>query len=155
MKVYLVQHGEAVSKQENPDRPLSSQGTADVRRTAAYLARCGVRVDRVVHSGKLRARQTAELLAAEVADGVQPTATEGLAPKDPTDGLVSNLNTASRDLLVAGHQPFMGRCAAQLLTGDEEGIAVAFRPGSIVCLERGEADGWSLIWVLRPELVAG
>ncbi|MCP4043422.1 MAG: phosphohistidine phosphatase SixA, partial [Gammaproteobacteria bacterium] len=84
----------------------------------------------------LRARQTAELLAAEVANGVQPEVTEGLAPKDPTNGLVSNLNAASRDLLAAGHQPFMGRCAARLLTGSEEGIRVAFRPGSIVCLER-------------------
>jgi len=30
MRVYLVQHGEAVSKEENPDRPLSEKGAADV-----------------------------------------------------------------------------------------------------------------------------
>ena len=44
MKLYLVQHGQAVSKEEDPERPLSEQGREDVRRVATRLGEAGVRV---------------------------------------------------------------------------------------------------------------
>ena len=50
-------------KEVDPDRPLSDQGWEDIRNTAAFASRAGVRVDTVWHSGKTRARQTAQALA--------------------------------------------------------------------------------------------
>jgi len=35
MKLYLVQHGEANSKAEDPQRPLAERGRGDVARVAA------------------------------------------------------------------------------------------------------------------------
>ena len=63
MKLYLVQHGEAHAKNVDPERPLTERGHGDVARLAAFLSRAGVRVERVIHSGKLRAEQTAGVLA--------------------------------------------------------------------------------------------
>ena len=63
MNLYLLQHGQSVPEEVDPDRPLSGQGREDIRKTAAFAARAGVRVDTIWHSGKTRARQTAEALA--------------------------------------------------------------------------------------------
>ncbi|HDD66024.1 MAG TPA: phosphohistidine phosphatase SixA, partial [Nitrososphaeria archaeon] len=62
MKVYLVQHGEAKREEEDPARPLTEEGKREVEDVARFLAELGVRVDRILHSGKLRAAQTANIL---------------------------------------------------------------------------------------------
>lgn len=77
MKLYLVQHGEALPKEVNSDRSLSDQGRQDAERLARFLAGRGVRVSRVWHSGRTRARQTAELLAAAVAPRTKAEACAG------------------------------------------------------------------------------
>ena len=68
MKLYLVQHAEAVPAEDDPDRPLSDKGRTDVQRVASFLAR-SVRVGRIVHSPKMRARDTAVLLAQALGPG--------------------------------------------------------------------------------------
>ncbi len=155
MKVYLTQHGEARAKEVDPDRPLSDRGRADVELVAEFLAVSGIGVDRVQHSGKTRARQTAELLAAKLAPRATVEPMDGLGPKDSGDALMRVLETVSGDLLVAGHQPFMGRFVSRLLAGKAEPTLVAYQPGSIVCLERDQAGSWTLQWMIRPELLKG
>ena len=66
MKLYLVQHGDALAKDIDADRPLSEKGQSDVKRIASFLAG-RMEVSRVMHSGKTRAQQTAELLADSMA----------------------------------------------------------------------------------------
>ena len=155
MRGYLVQHGEALTKDVNPDRPLSAKGESDVQSIGVALAAAGVRVGRVLHSGKTRARQSAELLAGELGPGIDVEAMEGLNPKDSGEHLAEAIASMSSDLLVAGHQPFMGRFVSRLLSGEEDRLAVAFKPGSVVCLERDQEGGWALQWMVRPELVGG
>ena len=80
-------------------------------------------------------------------------AAEGLAPKDPVDPVLIEAENWSEDTLLAGHLPFMGRLAAALLTGNPDSDAVAFQPGSVLCLERSDKKRWRLEWMLRPELL--
>jgi phosphohistidine phosphatase len=54
---------------------------------------------------------------------------------------------------VVGHLPFLSRMVSQLLCGDPERELVAYLPGSVVCLERSKAGQWTLLWMLRPELL--
>ncbi len=153
MRLYLVQHGEALSKDLDPARPLSEAGTRDVQDLANFLAATGLRVDKVTHSGKRRAEQTAEILAAALALPGALAAEAGLAPNDPVDAFARAAGAWQEDRLVVGHLPFMDRALSLLTAGrDEAGIA-AFRPGSIAGLERDAAGGWSLAWMLRPELL--
>ena len=58
--VSYVHHGVAVGPEEDPRRPLSTVGLADVARVAAKAAALGAKPDVVWHSGKLRAKQTAQ-----------------------------------------------------------------------------------------------
>ena len=138
MKLYLVQHGEALPKEVDHERPLSEQGRQDVERLAGFLAGRGVRVSRVWHSGKTRARQTAELLAATVAPGVEAEARAGLAPNDPAEAFAETLAAWREDAMVVGHLPFMARLVTRLVTRSDDGTTVASLPGSLVCLERDE-----------------
>lgn len=155
MKLYLVQHGDALPKDIDPERPLSDKGQADVERIASFLEKAGVTVSRVVHSGKKRAEQTAELLAASVASGEKVEAVSGIAPLDSTDELVQKASEWAENTMAVGHLPYMEKLVSRLLTGHETPCIVAFTQGSVVCLEHGEAGDWKLVWIVRPELLKG
>lgn len=154
MKLYLVQHGEALPKEDHPDRPLSDKGKQDLRKLAAFLEKAGIRASRILHSGKTRAGESAQLLAAALAPGAQTAQIEGLAPKDPVEPVADRIADWQDDAVLVGHLPFMGKLASFLVTGEPGKSVAAFRPGSMICLERGADDTWSILWMLRPELLA-
>jgi len=151
MRLLLLQHGDAVADSVDPERPLSPSGRADVERLAESLARTGARVQRICESGKLRANQTAGIVAARFAPGVAIETVSGLNPNDPVEPWVEVVNSATDNTLLVGHMPFMGRFAARLL-GFGSPACITFTPGSLACLER-RGDAWSLEWLLRPELL--
>lgn len=154
MRLYLVQHGDALPEEVDPTRPLSAAGRPEVAAVARFLAAGGVRAPKVLHSGKRRAEETAALLAAAVAPGQTATARSGLAPNDPTDGIAREAATWDEDVLLVGHLPFMAKLVSRLVAGRDDAGVVAFRPGTVVCLERGDRQHWSIAWMIRPELLA-
>ena len=92
MRLYLVQHGEARSEEKDPERPLTDRGASDVRRVAKLATEAGgVMVERILHSGKTRARRTAEIWAAEL--GIAATEADGLAPMDDPSVWASRVAT--------------------------------------------------------------
>ncbi|MDA1090028.1 MAG: phosphohistidine phosphatase SixA [Proteobacteria bacterium] len=157
MHVYLVQHGAALPKDENPERPLGDQGREDVKRIASFLARSRVSAARVIHSGKRRALETALLLADVLGPGnLVEEASRGLLPNDSTDEFFTAIDGWTEDTIVVGHLPFMSKLTSRLVTGNEDETVVHFKPGSVACLERGEnGDGWTVQWFVGPELLGG
>lgn len=153
MKLYLVQHGEARPKEVDPERPLTDQGREDVERLTAFLGRAGIQVARVIDSGKLRAAQTADLLAQTMAPLVELETHDNLQPNDDPAAIDWQQATGGRDTLVVGHLPFMARLVALLVAGDADRPVVAYQPGSIVCLESDADGGWVIDWMIRPELL--
>jgi phosphohistidine phosphatase len=152
MRLYLVQHGDAVPEQLDPERPLSTAGRREVEAVARLLASKGMRAVRIAHSGKLRAQQTAELLAAALAPGMVPETMTGLSPNDPVDPVARGIADWTSDVMLVGHLPFMGKLVARLVAGDERKPVAAFVPGTVVCLEQGETGHWAITWMVRPEL---
>jgi phosphohistidine phosphatase len=154
MRVYLVQHGEAHAEEISVERELTPRGRSDVEGVAALLADGGVRVAKVYHSGKTRARQTAELFAARLAPGVAFETLVGISPNDPVESLADRLHGWNEDVLVVGHQPFVGKLVALLVAGRSEPPVVVYQQGSVVCLEHVAEGRWALAWMVRPELIA-
>ena len=152
MKLYLVQHGEALEKTLDPQRPLSESGHEDVVNIAAFLAG-RIQVSRVAHSGNLRARQTAEVLGKFLAQDCQVIELSGLNPLDSVTSFEETITKASEDALVVGHLPFMARLVAKMISGSEEPDLIAFQPGSLVCLACGDDSEWRIEWMIRPELL--
>ncbi len=152
MRIYLVRHGDAVAKEVDPERPLSARGRAEVQRVAAWLGRAGVRVDRIVHSGKTRAQETAELLAEVVAAGRSVSAVEGLAPDDSVEAFAATITEWTEDVMVVSHLPFIGCLAAYLIVGEGAASLFRFPAGTVACLSRVDAEGWAVSWMIPPAL---
>ncbi len=153
MKLYLAQHGDATPKEINPDRPLSEKGKIDVARIARFLSQFDTAAIRVMHSGKLRARQTAELLAEQVMPGCVLETSTHLNPLDPPAVTAKEIALYENDMLLVGHLPHLAKLAPVLLTGDEEPAVVRFTPATVACLQRNEDQRWSLAWLVSPELI--
>ncbi len=152
MRLYLVQHGEAKSKEEDPNRPLTGRGIRDVERIAEFIAKADVKVDRIVHSGKLRARQTAEILAKEL-NIERMEESEALSPLSDPNIWASKLRDQEEDLMLVGHLPHLSKLVSLLITGREDEEVVRFTMGGIFCLERSDDGKWVVLWALRPDLI--
>jgi len=149
VRLYLIQHGQAKTEGEDPERPLTEDGADEVARVARdAVARFGVRATHVVHSGKTRARQTAEVWGG-LLDAVVEIA-DGLAPKDDPAAWVARLDAEADDLVLVGHLPHLARLAGLLLCGGVDRPVVRFRPGGVVALERSDT-GWLVSLVLPPD----
>ena len=154
MELYLARHGQAVPKEVDADQPLSDAGRAGVERVASALRDCGVRVRRVVHSGKARARQTAEIIGQVVLPGQDVEQIDGIAPLDSTDRLADMVASWSDDTMVVGHLPFMDKMVSRLVAGAEEPALIMFSPATVVCLRLDEDEHhWRIDWVLKPEVL--
>lgn len=152
MRIFLVQHGEAVDKSIDPERPLSGKGEKVVKSVAAILADAGAAPETIVHSGKTRAKQTAEILGRVLGVDVGARGISGIAPLDSVTDFAQRLPQMVEETMVCGHQPFMGKLVSHLLAGDEAVPLVEYSPGSVACLERSAEGNWVLCWFLRPEL---
>jgi len=153
MKLYLMQHGKPVPKEENPEKPLSAQGKNDVERMAEFLQKRGAMVDKIFHSGKSRARQTAEIMTSRLNPEVEPEKKSGLSPMDDVKEMASQINEEEKDLLITGHLPHLAKLASLLITGSDAVPIIRFQQGGVVCLEKGEGGRWTVTWVIIPDLM--
>jgi phosphohistidine phosphatase len=159
MRLYLVRHGLAFTKDEHPDRPLSAQGKKDVARMASFLGRTQIRVARVIHSEILRAQQTALAFSPVIGPGRIVEEMKDLTPSSRLDSLVEAAAGWTEDTMVVGHDPFMSRITSFLTSGDPNAGVIAFDPGAVVCLERDplitETGGhWTILWHMSPVLLS-
>ncbi len=158
MKLYLIQHGQAKSKAEDPQRPLTERGREDVARVAAFAASAGLQVGHIRHSGKRRAEETAFILAEHLSPVEGVVSIPGLAPRDDVRPMAESLSPPrlggmkGRAVMLVGHLPFLDRLASLLVTGDAERSIVRFQMGGIVCLMR-EGDNWTVGWMVTPDLL--
>ena len=151
MIVYLVQHGTAKTRDEDADRPLTDEGRKEVEAVMLLMLQFGaITASRVVHSGKRRAAETAELIAHKLEAEV--AAEDGLLGDDDPSIWAARLAEADRDLVLVGHLPHLERLASLLLCGRPDGGVVRFANGGVVCLA-GQDARWSLHWAVTPSLV--
>ena len=151
MKLYLVQHAEAMSEERDPDRPLTDLGRQHTEWVAGAAAELGVEIDEIRHSGKTRARETAEILGDALAPAGGVTAASGLSPLDDVEPVGDEIDAGDQTVMLVGHLPFMERMAGYLLTGDAGRPVIDFTNAGIVCLEKKEAR-WQAVWILTPEI---
>ena len=157
MFLYLVQHAEAMPEKEDPARPLSEKGRKDIRKVALHLSKLNFKVSRILHSNKLRARQTAEVMSEFLKPPGGAEESDGLAPLEDPKAWVDHLKylTASvtENIVLVGHLPHLGRLASLLLCGDPGRNVISFKMGGVACLLRDEKGDWSLQWMITPDVL--
>ncbi len=154
MKLYLVQHGEAKTKEENPDRPLTDAGKNASKKTACFSAeQAQVSVKAILHSGKTRARDTAEIMASYLCPVKGMIEEKDLLPNDDPQEWASRLSEEKEDIMLVGHLPHLSKLASLLLTGSDGKFSIGFKNSGIVCLQREDNNPWALSWLVTPEIL--
>ena len=151
MQLFLVQHGEAKTKAEDPERPLSDRGAHMVEQMAIWASRAGLEISQIRHSGKRRAQHTAEILARHLKPANGVTATGGLEPNDDVRPIAATLKAEAESVMLVGHLPFLSRLVGLLVAADADAAVVRFTNAGIVCLHRDEGR-WLMDWALPPQL---
>jgi len=152
MKLYLVQHGLSLPEEVDSEKSLSPEGEAESRKIAAFLREKNIRVDRVWHSSKKRAAQTAQIMAENVSCP-ETQERKNLNPMDPVGDFPGEIEALKKDLMIVGHLPFVQKLASLLLSGTEDKDLISVRNSGIICLEY--TDSWKVLWTVTPELLEG
>jgi phosphohistidine phosphatase len=154
MYLYLVQHAEAKQKEEDPDRSLTEYGLASIRRVSTYVARnTDVKVQTIIHSGKKRAHQTADVLAEALNPPKRPQVGKELDPMSQPWSWVERLAKIEEDIMLVGHLPNLRRLSDLLLCQDESKQVIEFQMGCIISFVRDESGLWSIRWMITPQIV--
>jgi phosphohistidine phosphatase len=152
MALFLVQHGYSLSKDKDPKKGLSPEGIAETKRIAEVAKAYNVLVSGITHSGKTRARQTAEIFESilKPEQGIQEST--GLNPLDDVTAFADKIDSAANRMLV-GHLPFMERMTSYLITGSIEKPVFKFQNSGIVCLDKYPPPPfWVIKWTLMPNI---
>lgn len=143
--IVLAHHAQAVGPEVDAMRPLSSVGLAVAARVAGAAAARGLNPDVIWHSGKLRARQTAEAYWKACNPFATMAAVRGLLPDDPPQWMRDQLAGEARTIVVAGHMPHLSRLLALMVTAVDDGAHAPFPLHGCVALVE-EAGRWRELW---------
>jgi phosphohistidine phosphatase len=137
VKIILVQHGDAVSGEMDSERPLSATGREQARKAGEFLNAISACPALIVHSGKKRAQETAEIISRALG-GVRMEVRGHLNPKDGLERIMAEVQASEASLMVVGHMPFLGRLASSLMGADEARMVVDVAQASPVIFSRSE-----------------
>lgn len=142
MKVYLVRHGEASQEGE---RHLSKKGIEEVNSVGKKLLEKKIKVDEIFHSGKVRAKETCEILVDNFLKNSKVNISNDLSPNSDISIWGTTLNTMDKNFLLVGHLPFLSELV-YYLSGEE----IGFQTADIVCLEKKDSSKWKFCWKIQP-----
>jgi phosphohistidine phosphatase len=153
MLLYLVQHAEARSEEEDPNRDLTEKGRMDIEAVSHHLKRLHVEVKQIFHSGKTRAQTTANILGEHLQPSGGVSEAKGLAPMDDPGIWAERIAEMDENVMLVGHLPHLGRLAALLMSGDKDKSVVNFQMGGAVRLQHMGAEQWALDWMIVPNII--
>ncbi|MGC8866750.1 MAG: phosphohistidine phosphatase SixA [Elusimicrobiales bacterium] len=149
MYLYLVQHADAKTEEQDPQRGLSQKGFDDIKKVAAFLTKLNLEVDEIFHSPKLRAKQTAQVLSEAL--GVRTTEADGLTPLDDPQIWSARLKNINKSIMLVGHLPHLSNLASLILVADREKTIISFKMAGVVCLKKEQ--NWTVSWMITPEVI--
>ena len=157
LRLHLLRHAHAgdALEWEGDDalRPLTTKGRGQSQRLGRFLEQHGVRPDVIVSSPKVRALQTAEIVAKELGMSVRSDArlAEAFGKRELWD-LLDELG--AREPMLVGHDPDFSGLLGYLIDG--AGIEMKKAALATVDLPTKLGDGdATLRWLLPPDLLEG
>jgi len=153
MNLYLAQHAVAKTEEQDPDRSLTPKGRKDALLVAVTGKGLDLKIDQIWHSGKKRARQTAEIFGQYLSPKEGIVESPRLGPVDDVKPVGDEVTAGNKNLLLVGHLPFMERIAGYLITGDPDHKVIDFHNAGLVSLKR-DRDTWLVDWIITPEIGA-
>lgn len=138
MLIHLLRHAEAEDVSptgKDADRRLTEEAKKRMRSVAKAIAKLDPGYEAVLVSPLVRARQTAEPVAAACGFQRPFTETKNLVPNaDPVQVLHELARLGSASVLLVGHQPHFGRLVGLLLTGRSD-LEVPMKKAALAAFE--------------------
>jgi phosphohistidine phosphatase len=154
MRIYLVQHAKAKSDEQDPSRQLNEEGIEEIKKVSDFLKHLKIKVDRIFHSEKLRAKQTALILNEGLISRHEPSKMKGLNPNDDPAVINNFIISKTDDLMFVGHLPFMNKLLNLMTTGTVKTDVMSFVQGAVACLEKNvETNRFQLLYIIRPDII--
>ncbi|MFV1922673.1 MAG: SixA phosphatase family protein [Methylotenera sp.] len=158
--IMLWRHADALPIGNNiPDdisRPLSKKGRQQAKTMAAWLKRYLPKDTIIISSHALRSKQTAIALTNDfvLSDSIAPGAS--LEKVIESINSLSDGNKSESNLLIVGHQPWLGQLAACLLNPIPDAKSLNIKKAAVWWFKRVEnqsANAFDLITVQTPSLL--
>ncbi|HMD60269.1 MAG TPA: phosphoglycerate mutase family protein [Opitutaceae bacterium] len=148
--IFLIRHADAVSADEDPERPLSEKGRGQVAEVCRLLkADEAFSPSEIWHSSLARSRETAQLLARGLGLSAPLVPKPGLEPEDDPAEVAGAFASDGRDIAVVGHEPHLGALAALMSAGPgHPGMHVPFAKAGVLALSPKGAL-WRPEWLVR------
>lgn len=141
---------------EGPDdqRPLTKEGKQRMAQEAKTINNLDLKLDLILSSPLVRARQTAEIVAEKLEPGVDLVVDERLSPGFDSDHLAEILasHPDSNAVMLVGHEPDFSSMISYLVGGGE----LVCKKGGLArvdLLEENSMRG-ELVWLIPPKLLA-
>lgn len=161
IRLYIVRHGIAVDRMDpkvksDEERWLTEGGKERTRQVAMALAALGVKVDLMLTSPLVRARETAEILGEEL--GCKLRKTTALEPGFSMTELCQEIMDAGtpENVMIVGHEPDLSELISTLVWGDDRGEVAMKKAGvALLTLTSMPPDegGVMLEWLLPPKVL--
>jgi len=154
MRVYLVQHGESKSEEEDPQRRLTDKGIGEVQIVADFLRPLKLAVDAIWHSDKARAADRGTARGGGLGAGSSRTARRPW-PEGPGRRNERSARTNRRRLDDRWPPPVSRQTRRLVRHRQRKNEIVEFRFGGVVCVERRDNKKWKVAWMVTPSLLHG
>lgn len=154
MAIYVVRHAKAVPGYPDEFRQLSADGERMADEMGEHLARAGVKVNRIYHSGLVRARQTAEALARHLQPPGGLHQKPGIEPEGeplPIAAWLESEEESNDGVMIVSHMPFADRLVSMLLCGDPDAGLIDYKLCAVARLNPKPTHGYELAWLITPK----
>jgi phosphohistidine phosphatase len=156
MKIYFLRHGIAGDRESwsgsDFDRPLTDEGRVRMDREAKSIAKLDLNIEAIVSSPLVRAKETAEIVAARLKLKRDPLVDERLGPEFDLVRLAAILSEQAElpAIMLVGHDPSMTE-----VLGELTGARLDLKKGGLACVEATNAQEGSgtLLWLATPKLL--
>ena len=154
MEIYLMQHGPNLSKEEDPEEPLSPDGKKQVLKAAKAIKKMGLHFDVIIASPKKRSQETAQIVAEAVgfpSERIVETAkVKAMTPAEETIAYLAQYND-QESVFIAGHLPSLAEISSALLTSGSK-VTIQFERGGLgrMDVDRLPTHEGKLRWYLTP-----
>lgn len=157
MLLYFFRHASAgktmVSPKKDERRPLDEEGILQARYIGRLLANLDVQVDQIISSPLKRARQTASLVANELAFEGAVQIDDALRPEAEFDQFQTMLSRYKKydAIMVVGHNPSFTEFLSKSISGAGGAAHIDFKKGAVARVEMNGRTG-VLNWLVTPKI---
>jgi phosphohistidine phosphatase len=140
LRLVVFRHGPAEARDptrwpQDDRRPLTPKGRLQTRKAARGLARNVDAIDLLATSPATRARETAEILHAELPSGPAAELWEELTAGRPASGILERIGEVPRSrrtVVLVGHEPALSELIGLALVGDGVPLVRLTKAGAVL-----------------------